>query len=29
MQVAIGNVASLRAVLAAGLVPVGAEVLFT
>lgn len=29
MQVAIGNIASLRAVLAAGLVPVGAEVLFT
>lgn len=29
MQVAVGNVASLRAVLAAGLTPVGAEVLFT
>lgn len=28
MQVAVGNVASLRAVLAAGLVPIGAEVLF-
>ncbi len=27
MQVAVGNVASLRAVLAAGLVPIGAEVL--
>jgi GNAT superfamily N-acetyltransferase len=29
MQVAVGNIASLRAVLAAGLIPVGAEVLFT
>jgi GNAT superfamily N-acetyltransferase len=28
MQVAIGNVASIRAVLAAGLVPIGGEVLF-
>lgn len=28
MQVAVGNVASLRAILAAGLIPVGAEVLF-
>jgi GNAT superfamily N-acetyltransferase len=29
MQVAVGNAASLRAVLAAGFTPVGAEVLFT
>jgi GNAT superfamily N-acetyltransferase len=29
MQVAAGNAASLRAVLAAGLAPIGAEVLFT
>jgi GNAT superfamily N-acetyltransferase len=29
VQVAVGNVASLRAVLAAGFTPVGAEVLFT
>jgi hypothetical protein len=28
MQVAVGNVASLRAILAAGLVPIGGEVLF-